>query len=106
MKVEYRFQDMRKGPMTNIMQQRRNTYRKILIIGDFVCPPQFVQDPRSNMHDAKRMCKSGMFGALVGKVGQTKLTDTSQTLEFGSVDQSRKERTVGFIRFEADDIVD
>jgi hypothetical protein len=45
------------------------------------------------------MGKTGVFGTLIGKMGETQLPDSSQTLEFSRIDQTNKQFSFGAICF-------
>ena len=105
-KIEDRFDHMRKRPVPNIVKQRRYSNRGLGVIRNVVAETQLRDHSRRKMKCPERMCEPGMLSRLIGKIGQAELAYSPQTLKFGSVDQRHDQASLGRVSFYTDDIMD
>lgn len=100
------FEDMAEGPMADIVEKGSTADSEGLLGGNFGGAGEMIQDTGSGPHHAQAMGEAGMFGARIGHGGQAELTDPTQTLDFGGVDELHESPVVLTVTIEGDEIVD
>ena len=88
MKPEYRFDHVRKRTVPDVVQQRRDANRGLVILRNVIFRAKPVQHPPREVKRPERMRKPRVLGALICKIRQPQLTYPPQPLKLRRVDQA------------------
>ena len=106
MKVKDLFNDVRKRPVPEIMQQSAGATDDAGLRADLVMRAEQVQGPRHQVHNADGMRKAAVFRALVSEQRDAELFDAAQTLKLCRIDQHDDQAIIRQRFIERDDIVE
>ena len=105
MKIEYRFERVRKRAVPDVVQKRGNQDRRPRLVGNFIFAAELVENSRREMHRAEAVRKARMLRRLVSEMRQAELFYAPKTLKFSRVDQPREQLSFVAVRLDADDVV-
>src|SRR5689334_20250035 len=91
MKAENRFDDVRKRPMPDVVEQRGGANCRPVFVRYLVFFSQPLKYPRSKMQRSETMRKPRMFRRLISKIRQPQLPDPPQSLKLRRVDQRNQQ---------------
>ncbi len=105
-KTEYRLDHMREGPVTDVVQERRDSNRCLNPFRDVMRDPQFRNESLGEVKRSKAVRKSRMLGRLVCKVRETELSDPPQPLKLRRVDQRNDKPSLRRVGIDTDNVMD
>src|SRR6266581_6021860 len=106
MKTKNSFHRMGKGAVTDIVEKSGGLGGRSIFGADLVALTQAIENAGHQMQGAQAVSEARMFGALIGIKAQAELLYTSQSLEFGRIDQPDHEPPVVRIRSQTDNVMD
>lgn len=92
--------------MANVVQKRRSPNGGNVGFGDVVLEDKPFQHSGRQVHYSQRMREPGVFGPLVGEVGEPELPYSPEPLKLRGIYQADEQPALVGIRLQPDDIVD
>src|SRR4051794_41011234 len=105
MKAEYRLDHMREGPVSDVMQQRRNSDCRLRMLRDVVREAQLRNEPLREVKRAQAVSKPRMLRRLISKIRQPKLAYPPQPLKLRRIDQPNNKPPLIRVRIDTNDVV-